>query len=121
MRGDLVSAGKAAATSALTSRVDALTDSLRDRAERVRNPEATVAEGAEKATETGRKAADGGQFTVRCSKDLQQWKICGHVLDNIPDWIHKESPGTVDLWAPDISYFLRRMMYGSGQEENRFC
>jgi arabinan endo-1,5-alpha-L-arabinosidase len=51
------------------------------------------------------KAADGGQFTVRCSKDLQQWKICGHVFDNIPDWIHKESPGTVDLWAPDISYF----------------
>src|SRR6185437_11324132 len=38
VRGDLVTAGKAALTTAATSRVDALTDSLHDRAERVRNP-----------------------------------------------------------------------------------
>jgi hypothetical protein len=38
VRGDLVSAGKAAATAAVSNRVDALTDSLHDRAERVRNP-----------------------------------------------------------------------------------
>src|SRR5712672_1743616 len=35
VRGDLVSAGKAAATAALANRVDALTDTLHDRAERV--------------------------------------------------------------------------------------
>lgn len=61
VRGDLVSAGKAAATAAFSSRVDALTDSLHDRAERVRNPGAAVAEGTEEATETGRKAARTGR------------------------------------------------------------
>ncbi|MDX6421793.1 MAG: hypothetical protein QOG28_6413, partial [Trebonia sp.] len=53
VRGDLVSAGKAAAAAAVSSRLDALTDSIHDRAERVRNPAATVAEGAEEATEAG--------------------------------------------------------------------
>jgi arabinan endo-1,5-alpha-L-arabinosidase len=50
------------------------------------------------------KTPDGGQFQVRCSENLTEWKLCGHVFDQIPDWIHKESPGTVDLWAPDISH-----------------
>ena len=50
------------------------------------------------------KAPDGGQFAVRCSDDLEHWKFCGHVFDAIPDWIHQRSPGTRDLWAPDISY-----------------
>ena len=52
---------------------------------------------------TGR-ARDGGQFQVRCSTDLHAWRLCGHVFDQIPDWIRKQSPGTRDLWAPDISY-----------------
>ena len=52
---------------------------------------------------TGR-AFDGGQFQIRCSTDLHAWKLCGHVFDAIPDWITKDSPGTRDLWAPDISY-----------------
>lgn len=50
------------------------------------------------------KTRDGGQFAVRCSNDLTHWKLCGHVFDAIPVWIHQRSPGTVDLWAPDISY-----------------
>jgi arabinan endo-1,5-alpha-L-arabinosidase len=50
------------------------------------------------------KAPDGGQFAVRCSDDLQHWKLCGRVFDVIPEWIHERSPGTKDLWAPDISY-----------------
>lgn len=61
VRGDLVSAGKAAATAAVSSRVDALTGSLHDRAERVRNPGAAVAEGTEGATEAGRSAARSGR------------------------------------------------------------
>jgi hypothetical protein len=61
VRGDLVTAGKAAATAVVTSRVDALTDSIHDRAERVRNPVATVAEGAEEATKAGRAAAGTGR------------------------------------------------------------
>src|SRR5271170_8447141 len=50
------------------------------------------------------KAPDGGQFAVRCSEDLEYWKLCGHVFDAVPDWIHQRSPGTRDLWAPDVSY-----------------
>jgi arabinan endo-1,5-alpha-L-arabinosidase len=46
-----------------------------------------------------------GQLPIRCSTDLQAWKICGHVFDQIPAWIHETSPKTRDLWAPDISFF----------------
>ena len=49
------------------------------------------------------KAPDGGQLAIRCSTDLKQWKLCGHVFDAIPAWIKGRSPGTRDLWAPDIS------------------
>ncbi len=50
------------------------------------------------------KAQDGGQFQLRCSTDLHAWKLCGHVFDEIPDWIRRDSPGTQELWAPDISF-----------------
>jgi arabinan endo-1,5-alpha-L-arabinosidase len=50
------------------------------------------------------KALGGGQFEVRCSDDLEHWKACGHVFDSIPAWIQQRSPGTTELWAPDISY-----------------
>lgn len=50
------------------------------------------------------KAPGGGQFEVRCSTDLHQWKACGQVFSAIPEWIQKRSPGTKDLWAPDISF-----------------
>jgi arabinan endo-1,5-alpha-L-arabinosidase len=53
---------------------------------------------------TGR-ASGGGQLPIRCSRDLKEWRFCGHALDEVPDWIRRESPGTKDLWAPDISYF----------------
>jgi len=52
---------------------------------------------------TGR-ARDGGQFQIRCSADLHAWRFCGHVFDEIPAWIAKSSPGTSELWAPDISF-----------------
>lgn len=50
-------------------------------------------------------APGGGQMAVRCSKNLTDWKLCGHVFDAIPAWIQKVSPKTRELWAPDISYF----------------
>jgi arabinan endo-1,5-alpha-L-arabinosidase len=50
-------------------------------------------------------APGGGQFAIRCSDNLTDWKLCGHVFDEIPAWIHGASPGTKELWAPDISYF----------------
>jgi arabinan endo-1,5-alpha-L-arabinosidase len=46
-----------------------------------------------------------GQFPIRCSTDLLAWKMCGHIFDKIPDWIHQASPTTKELWAPDISFF----------------
>lgn len=52
---------------------------------------------------TGR-ARDGGQIGIRCSDDLVQWHFCGHVFDALPEWVRQRSPGTKDLWAPDISY-----------------
>lgn len=62
VRGDLLPAGKAAASAAVTNRVDSLTTSLHERAERVRNPAETVAEGAEGAKKTaGRAASSAGR------------------------------------------------------------
>lgn len=52
VRSDLMDAGKAAATAALTSRIESLTDSLQERAELVRDP-AAAAEGAGKAARSG--------------------------------------------------------------------
>ena len=49
--------------------------------------------------------APHGHMAIRCSQDLQVWKHCGQVYTEIPEWIRKESPGTKELWAPDISYF----------------
>jgi arabinan endo-1,5-alpha-L-arabinosidase len=46
-----------------------------------------------------------GELPIRCSPDLHQWKLCGQVFDQVPEWIKKESPQTKELWAPDISYF----------------
>jgi hypothetical protein len=61
VRGDLLSAGKAAASAAVSNRVDALTDSLAGHAERLRNPEATVAEGVDQAAEAGRAGGRAGR------------------------------------------------------------
>ncbi|HVZ83577.1 MAG TPA: arabinan endo-1,5-alpha-L-arabinosidase [Terracidiphilus sp.] len=52
---------------------------------------------------TGR--APHGHMAIRCSHDLKEWKLCGQVFTEIPEWIQKDSPGTKELWAPDISYF----------------
>jgi arabinan endo-1,5-alpha-L-arabinosidase len=49
--------------------------------------------------------ASEGQFPIRCSQDLKNWKLCGRVFDAIPAWIHQASPTTRELWAPDISFF----------------
>lgn len=61
LRGDLLTAGKAAATAAVTNRLDSVTDSLHERAERVRNPEAFAEEGVEGAASAGRAAGGAGR------------------------------------------------------------
>ncbi len=50
------------------------------------------------------KAPGGGQLPIRCSDDLDRWRLCGRVFDQVPGWIRQTSPGTEDLWAPDISF-----------------
>ena len=50
------------------------------------------------------KAPGGGQLPIRCSDDLHRWRLCGRVFDQAPVWIRQTSPGTEDLWAPDISF-----------------
>jgi hypothetical protein len=61
IRGELLDAGKAAAAAAVTSRVDSLSESLHDRAEALRDPEAAVA-GAGRAA--GRAGETAGRHTV---------------------------------------------------------
>jgi arabinan endo-1,5-alpha-L-arabinosidase len=51
------------------------------------------------------KTPSGGQLPVRCSNDLQNWRLCGQVFSAMPKWIYKDSPGTRELWAPDISHY----------------
>lgn len=55
VRGDLLTAGKAAATAAVSNQVDSLTDSIHARAERLRNPADTVEDVGEAAGAAGRR------------------------------------------------------------------
>lgn len=62
IRGDLLDASRAAAASAVTSRLDSFSDSLHDRAETLRNPAAAAGEAGEKA---GRVAGQAGEAAGR--------------------------------------------------------
>ncbi len=48
------------------------------------------------------KTREGGEFAIRCSEDLHTWRLCGQAFEDIPHWIHERSPGTKELWAPDV-------------------
>lgn len=44
--------------------------------------------------------------SIRRSKDLHHWTICGEVFDKLPDWAAREIPGARGgYWAPDISFY----------------
>jgi arabinan endo-1,5-alpha-L-arabinosidase len=47
-------------------------------------------------------------ISVRCSKDLVNWRLCGDVFAHLPQWAVKDVPGLRGLWAPDVSYFNGR-------------
>ena len=47
----------------------------------------------------------GNLIPIRCSTDLHQWHLCGHVFDQLPEWAVKEIPGARAPWAPDISFY----------------
>jgi len=49
--------------------------------------------------------APGKLIPIRCSKDLRNWTLCGHVFEQLPAWARQEIPGARMPWAPDISWF----------------
>ena len=73
LRGDLLDAAKGAATAAVTSRIDTLSDSLHDRAETLRNPEAAGRKVADTAGETVGRAGEslGGLRRRRRAADTE--------------------------------------------------
>ncbi|HEX6522852.1 MAG TPA: hypothetical protein VF070_23050 [Streptosporangiaceae bacterium] len=72
VRGDLLDAAKGAATAAVTNRIESLSDSLHDRAETLRNPEAAVGKVGETARdtvgETAGKAGKAGKAVGRVGR-----------------------------------------------------
>jgi arabinan endo-1,5-alpha-L-arabinosidase len=54
---------------------------------------------------TDTPSATNGSLPIRCSTNLLNWTLCGHVFDQIPTWVTSQVPGIVGLWAPDISFF----------------
>lgn len=83
VRGDLVPAGKAAAGAAVTNRVDSLTTSLHDRADRLRNPAETVTEGAEGAKKAaGRATSTAGRAASTGSQRLSRRRAAAEPADD---------------------------------------
>ena len=97
VRSDLMDAGKAAATAAVTNRLESLTDSLHERAEMVRDPEAAVT-GAGKAARSGagkaRSAAAGATRRPRRGQDEAADGEAGELNG-------EEEPYAEDLEEPD--------------------
>ena len=44
-------------------------------------------------------------ISIRCSKDLVTWRLCGDVFAHLPGWAVTDVTGLRGIWAPDISYF----------------
>jgi hypothetical protein len=61
IRSDLLDAGKAAATAAVSGRIESLSDTLHDRAEALRNPEAAVAGASESVGRAGQSLSRRGR------------------------------------------------------------
>ncbi|MGH3165838.1 MAG: hypothetical protein ACRDN0_08075, partial [Trebonia sp.] len=86
VRGDLITAGKAAATAAVTNRVDALTDSIHERAERVRDLGGVAAEGAEQVSDTARETTGrAGSGAKRAASRARRAADPGTSADSEPD------------------------------------
>lgn len=72
VRGDLMEAGKAAATAAVTNRIESLTDSLHERAEIVRDPGAAVSDAGKAARSGAGKAASSAASATRRPRRRQE-------------------------------------------------
>ncbi len=91
VRDELLTAGKAAATAAVSNRVDSLTSSIHERAERLRNPGDAVAARAGEATEAagtaGRTASSGARRATSAAGGAAR-RATG-----------RGRPGARDLWG----------------------
>jgi hypothetical protein len=85
VRGELLDAAKGAAAAAVTSRVDSLSDSLHERAETLRNPEAAVGKVAGTAGETvgraGETAGRAGETAGRAGESVGRLRRRGRDAD----------------------------------------
>jgi len=104
VRSDLMDAGKAAATAAVTSRIESLTDSLQERAEMVRDP-AAAADSAGKAARSGAgKAARTATGATRTATSATRRARRGQdvTADEEADEINgEEEPYADDLEEPE--------------------
>src|SRR5690348_16948949 len=104
VRSDLMDAGKAAATAAVTSRIESLTDSLQERAEMVRDP-AAAADSAGKAARSGAgKAARTATGATRTATSATRRARRGQdvTADEEADDINgEEEPYADDLEEPE--------------------
>jgi hypothetical protein len=67
VRGELLDAAKGAATAAVTSRIDSLSDNLHDRAETLKNPEAAVDKAGETVGRAGETVGRAGETVGRAT------------------------------------------------------
>lgn len=100
VRGDLMDAGKAAATAAVTNRIESLTDSLHERAELVRDPGAAVS-GAGKAARSGAgKAASSAASATRRPRRRREEVPDEEAAE--PNGEETEPNGDEELYAEDM-------------------
>jgi hypothetical protein len=97
IRGDLLDASKAAAATAVTSRLDSFSDNLHQRAETLRNPEAAVGEAGEQVgqagEQVGRTAGRAGQASGRLRRRGRQDDDGDAQTDNdVTDYDETEEP-----------------------------
>jgi hypothetical protein len=87
VRGELLDAAKGAAAAAVTSRIDSLSDSLHERAETLKNPEAAVGRVGETADETVGRA---GQTVGRAGGSLGRLRRRGRPVEEEADDFDQE-------------------------------
>ena len=97
VRGDLVDAGKSAATAALTSRIESLTDSLHERAEMVRDPGAAVSDAGKAARSGAGKARSAAAGATRRPRRGQE--VAADEEADMPNG--EEEPYSEDMEEPE--------------------
>src|SRR5205823_1923948 len=111
VRGDLIDAGKAAATAAVSNRIESLTDSLHERAEVVRDPGAAAGRAGKAA---GSGAEEAGRRLGREVHGMAQDVKTGHGSGNAPmDRFKTEASGSLTALGDRAMSSVRDKMEGA--------